>query len=486
MNIPELGVGIIYFPGFENVVASNPDLIQVIEIEPQNFWYRYKSGLDSFIYDAEKIRYLKSLNKPLLFHGVGYPIGGTIPPDPIHLPCLKKMMSELQPVWMSEHLSFNNLYIDQILYNTNFLLPPLQTEETIAYISKTIHSYASNFQIPFAFETGTNYLAPKKFELEDGYFVNQLAHQSGACILLDVHNILANHKNGRQPLFDYLNQLSLEKVIHIHVAGGFYFKEYYLDAHSSVSSNEVLEVLEKVVERLPNLKALTFEMVPDYLNFVSEESIRYQLEKMNAIWDKRGKKFKNQPPAVPLKKSIEQAPTMAEWEKQVGYLSLGRKIVSPTTLTEELEADKGFEVIRDLIEKFKGSAIVSSLKLTCRYIMLYYSVDELNSLLREFWSKDVPKLFASDNGIDFANFLLASEKIKGNDLLLDLIVYEKKSLLTLLDQIQREVEMSFNPTELIPFLADYKLPQALNRGNYIITLAPEEHFTENVNSVYHS
>ena len=486
MNIPELGVGIIYFPGFENVLASNPDLIQVIEIEPQNFWYRYKSGLDSFVYDTEKVRYLKSLDKPLLFHGVGYPIGGTVEPLPEHLPCLKKMMTELNPVWMSEHLSFNTIHIDGLPYNTNFLLPPLQTQEGIELISRSIASYAANFSIPFAFETGTNYLAPKSFELDDGYFVNQLALQSQAHILFDVHNLLANHKNGRQNIFDYLKQVSHEKIIHIHLAGGFYFKNYYLDAHSSVSSDEVLDVFEKIVQQLPNLKAVTFEMIPEYLNFVSEDAIRVQLEKMNTIWDKRGKKTKATTPQHQHKFPEAIPPTMREWEDAVALLALGKDIPLKTPLVSELENDKGFEIIRDLIEKFKGSLIVSSLKLSCRYIMVYYSVEELNKLLRDFWTTALPKLFASDNGIDFADYLLTCKELKNNDLLMDLISYEKKSIQTLLDQTQRNVEMTFNPTELIPFLAEYKLPESLNRGNYIITLLPEENYTENINTVFHS
>lgn len=486
MNIPELGVGIIYFPGFENVLASNPDLIQVIEIEPQNFWYRYKSGLDSFIYDVEKVRYLKSLNKPILFHGVGYPIGGTIPPDPIHLPCLQKMMTELQPVWMSEHLSFNSIIMDGALYNTNFLLPPLQTQEGIERISNTIKTYANNFQIPFAFETGTSYLSPKKFELDDGYFVNQLALRSESYILFDVHNVLANHKNGRQSIYDFLNQIAHEKIIHLHIAGGFYFKNYYLDAHSNVSSDEMLEVVQKVVEILPNLKAISFEMGADYLNFVPETAIRTQLEKMNKIWERRGKKLQKKSTTHSQKPVTTKAPTMEEWEQQVGRLALGRKIVPATSLTNELATDKGFDIIKDLIEKFKGSAVVSSLKLTCRYIMLQYGVDELNKLLRLYWSNDIPKLFASDNGIDFSDFLLKQKKIKNDDLLPDLIAYEKKSMLTLLDQTQREVEISFNPNELITSLADFKLPESLTRGNFIISIMPEEKYTENVNTVYHS
>ena len=59
-------------------------------------------------------------------------------------------------------------------------------------------------------------------------------------------------------------------------------------------------------------------------------------------------------------------------------------------------------------------------------------------------------------------------------------------MLTLLDQTQREVEISFNPNELITSLADFKLPESLTRGNFIISIMPEEKYTENVNTVYHS
>jgi uncharacterized protein (UPF0276 family) len=486
MNVPELGVGIIYFPGFENVLASNPDLIQVIEIEPQTFWYRYKSGLDSFVYDKEKINFLQGLNKPIIFHGVGYPIGGIIQPDANHLPCLKKMMKELHPVWMSEHLSFNTVVVNDVSYNTNFLLPPLQTTTAIETIASSIKSYARNFEIPFAFETGTNYLSPKKFELDDGDFIDQVALQSEAHILFDVHNILANQKNGRQPFFDYFKQISHEKIIQIHLAGGFYFKNYYLDAHSNVSSDEILDVFEKVVEQLPNLKAITFEMLPEYLNFIPEEAITTQLEKMNAIWERRGKKLTTQLQKKAIEPKTAMTPTMNEWEASLGLLAIGRELPDKTPLILELENDPGLGIIRDLVEKFKGSLVVSSLKLSCRYIMLYYSVDELNKLLRTFWNTSVPKLFASDNGIDFANYLLNCAELKSNDLLMDLISYEKQSLLTLLDQTQRNMDMSFNPTELIPFLAEYKLPESLARGNYIVTILPEEKYSENIRTVFHT
>lgn len=486
MKIAELGVGIIYFPGFEEVIESNPGLIQVVEIEPQTFWYRYQSGLDSFVYDKQATNYLKALNKPLIFHGVGFPVGGSIQPDPIHLPCLKSMIEELNPFWMSEHLSFNNIKIDNVTFNTNFLLPPLQTNESIAQISHCIKNYASHFSIPFAFETGVNYLSPKSFELPDGYFVNQIAKKSQSNILLDVHNLLANELNGRQKIEDFLKQLDLERVIHIHLAGGFYFDNYYLDAHSNVSSDEVFIVFEKVVEQLPNLKAITFEMVPDYLPFIQLDSIRIQLEKMNLIWEKKGKKLKLKQSLPEVNKSHPAAPNITEWENALGELAVNRAPNEITPLVIELNKDKGVSIIRQLIEKFRGSLVVSSLKLSCRYIILKHGVDTLNQFLYSFWQTSVPKLFASDNGLEFADFLLSDDQVKVNQVLYDLIIYEKSSLLTLLDQQTREVNICFNPTELIPYIANHQLPENLSIDNYILEILPEENYIENINTVFHS
>ena len=489
MDIPELGVGIIYFSGFKNILESNSELIQMIEIEPQTFWYRNSLELDSFVFNEREIDYLNSIDKPKIFHGVGYPIGGSLAPDEEHIPYLQKMMDTLNPTWFSEHLSFNNIKIENELYNTNFLLPPLQTEEGIELICKTIKKYAANFNLPFAFETGANYLSPYGFELEDGAFVNEIAERSDSYILLDIHNLLANQKNGRQTIKDFINQIDLERVLQIHLAGGFYFNGYYLDAHSNVSSKEVLDVFEDIVKMLPNLKAITFEMLPEYLTFVSENSIRKQLEKMNAVWDKRGTKIKLRKPK-PLEANSKniKTPTVMEWENTLGRLAIGKELINKNELFEILNKDKGVEIIKGLIDKFRSSLVVSSLKLSCRYLMLSHGLNGFEEILKDYWLNSKPLLFASDNGLQFANYLIYESTIgKEDELLKDLVTYEYSSLQTLIDDKQREIQISFNPNEIIPFLSNGKLPDKLSRGNYIITIEPDIGYKkENVKSVFHS
>lgn len=489
MNIPELGVGIIYFSGFENVIESNSNLIQVIEIEPQTFWFKNRFGLDSFVFNEREMNYLKSMEQPKLFHGVGYPIGGSLPLDQKHIPYLKKMMDSLNPVWLSEHLSFNNIEINGEIYNTNFLLPPLQTAEAVNVIAKNIKNYSANFDLPFSIETGTNYLSPNSFEMEDGKFINSIAEKSDAHILLDIHNLLANQKNGRQSIKDFIRQVDPERIVQIHLAGGFYFDDYYLDAHSNVSSDEVLGIFEEVVKTLPNLKAITFEMIPEYLSFVSAEAMTKQLERMNSVWDKRGSR--RQIPKPKLNKTLPThlgEPTMAEWEDTLGRLAIGKDVVNKNFLFNTFKEDKGVGIIEKLVRKFRSSLVVASLKMSCRYLMLSQGMDGFNQVLREYWLESKPLLFASDNGLQFAKYLMNESNLAKEDpIFRDLVFYEYNVLETLIDSKERDVEISFDPYQMIESLSNGQLPENLKIDKYIITVEPDEkNQDEAVKSVFHT
>ncbi len=489
IKAPELGVGIIYFSGFESVVESNSDLIDVLEIEPQTFWYKSKSEADSFSFDKTTAQYLRQQGKPILFHGVGFPVGGSVPPDPVHIPCLKAMMKELNPVWLSEHLSFNTVLLDNGYCNTNFLLPPLQTTEGIETACTSIAGYASRFPLPFAFETGVNYLSPMEFEIPDGKFVNSIAEKSGAHILLDLHNLLANQKNGRQKVADFIDQIDPQKVIQIHLAGGFYYDSYYLDAHSNVSGSEVLELFERVVLGLPALKAVTFEMLPDFLSFVPAKAIRVQLENMHRIWDKRGRSCKATPQSKAAQARSASVPSVHEWENTLGKMAIRYEVPRESTLANELEADKGLAIIRLLIEQFRRSLLVGSLKLTCRYLMLKYGMDFFNNVLGKYWAQSPPGLFASDNGLRFADFLLqpGPNALCSQDLLLkDLVRYEYHSLLTILDQQERQLQLSFDPRMMVEALGKAQLPDDQGEKCYITTITPSGGDMDSLHTVFHS
>ena len=134
-------------------------------------------------------------------------------------------------------------------------------DAAVAHVA-TYHAAAT---LPFLIETGLNFLRSRPGELSDGTFIASVADGSDCGILLDLHNLLANERNGREPVSDVLSDLPLERVLEVHVAGGFEFDGYYLDAHVGGPDRESLMLLADVLPCLPNVRAVTFEAVPESL-----------------------------------------------------------------------------------------------------------------------------------------------------------------------------------------------------------------------------
>ena len=141
-----------------------------------------------------------------------------------------------------------------------------------------------------------------------------------------------------------------------------------------------------------------------------------------------------------------------------------------------MREDNAVNVIRQLSEQFKNGSIYDSLRFTCRYIQLNFGNDKLEEIFREFWTTSTVNFFPSDNGLDFADFLLRKSEIIEDRFFADLVRYEKNMLLTLLDGKARKMTLSFQPAEVIIPLADFQLPAGVQKGNYKITIKPDNIF----------
>ncbi len=473
-NIPQLGIGIVYHSGIDEIIENNIDLIDIIELEPQTIWYKGSIRDNDFKYDTAIVERLKSFSKPLIFHGVGFPVGGTIPPDPIQIPLLKELMNELKPYWMSEHLSFNTVVDrEDKIFNTNLLLPPRQTKNGIFYAVRSISSMKNDIEIPFAFETGVNYLKPFPDELPDGEFIKQIAEDADCFILLDLHNIYTNELNGRQSAEKFLDQIPLERVIEIHIAGGFFHKGYYLDAHSGLSSDALLELTEETVCRCPNLKALIFEMLPEYSTTISMNEIRQQFNTMRKIWQKRRieleKSFKDM--TFSSNKTGEVINDSKEWEFALGHLVVGRD--PGNKLSEILISDPGIQIFRELLYHFRASIIVTTLKLSTRLLRLSLGEIIFENLIKKFMDEYYPEDFPFVVAEQFSQFIRnQSLDVK---YLNDILIYEETTIKVTSDKIPRTVHFNYNPLPLLKALSMTKLPaEALDGFNVEIEITPDE------------
>jgi len=285
-DLPELGVGIVYWPELFEKLNLAWEHIGVLEIEPQAFWLHDDASDSAYVLDRHAIEHLGGFPQPKIVHGVGFPVGGTVPTTIAELGTFAESIRTLDAVWASEHLSFNRVRDGSRVRDLGFLLPPLQSPASVSTCVANITQVQEALPVPFAVETGVNYLRALPGELADGRFFASVADASDCGLLLDVHNLWTNQRNGRQPVLDVVAELPLERVIEMHLAGGQEFDGYWVDAHSGLVPRDVMDLARQIVPRLPNLKAIIYEVMPEYVKDrgITASDLREQLEQLHELW----------------------------------------------------------------------------------------------------------------------------------------------------------------------------------------------------------
>lgn len=448
---PPLGVGMMYFPALEPFYARCGGLLQVLEIEPQTLWLRAREqdeekeeGAGKHRLDERAFAALARWPQHKLVHGVGMPLAATVPPDPRQQAPWQDTLARLRPPWASEHLAFQRVpgggdELDGAPVradedpgeHSGFLLPALQCEESVALAARRIGALRALSGRPVAFENSPNYLRRQSGELPDGEYYARVAQAADCGILLDLHNLWCNERNGRQSMDEVMRSLPLERVWEIHLAGGELLGDYWLDAHSGLVPPPVMDFCQAWLPRLPNLGAMIFEVMPDYVQArgLSDDQLAAQLEAMQVLW--RGRGVAGLPPqprpsrqaprstALPPSPSppplhetagaLDSAPRAAlsavHWERALGALANGRD--PPPGTAPGLAQDPGVAVLRRLVESFRAGTLAEGLTLSWRLLLLTLGEAATLALMARFWRAQWPQPFATDELQAFADFLRA-------------------------------------------------------------------------------
>lgn len=467
-DLPELGVGLIYSPGLEPLLEAHPELVDVLEIEPQTTWIETGSGAEPYLVRDDVLAHLCDLPGRKLVHSVGTPVGGSVRANAAQLPLLRETVQALGSPWTSEHLSFN-LTAD---FFTGFFLPPRQTEAGIELYVDAICALRDELGVPLAIETGVNYLRPRDDEIGDGEFMARVAEAADCGILLDLHNIYSNALNGRQPVQRFLSALPLDRVWELHLAGGFDVEGFWIDAHSGAIPEPLHEICVDVVPALPRLKAIVFELFSSYLPYFGLQATCAQLERVHELWALRRPRAQPVPrddrPAAPVvTTSAASAIAPCEWETALGSIVIGREPSSD--LERELVDDPGTRLVASMVNEFRGSMVVGVYRLTSRLLMLALGPDIFRGLLEGFWATRPPEQFGGTEADAFADYLV------GRGLRLPqfeaILAFERAALHTLRDGEPRVVPFSVPPLPMLRALADgVLLEEPGEPGEYEIEL----------------
>jgi uncharacterized protein (UPF0276 family) len=460
---PGLGVGLVYWPTLAPLFADGADVVDVLELEPQSLWRKVsQAGTWRYEQDDRLLGQVRALPQPKLIHGVGQPVGGTVP-DPVeHLALLRRTVRDMRPAWVSEHLSFNRVTGPHGAEQTGFLLPPRQSAAGVRVATANIDAFRAALNCPVAFETGTNYLRPREDEMPDGEFFGAVCAGADCGILLDLHNLWCNERNGRATIADVVGRLPLERVWEVHVAGGTVLAGYALDAHSGRVHPDLLDVLAGLLPRLPSLGALIFEILPDHLPATGLDEVARQLDQLRAVWTARpARRAELTVPARPscARPGPDDEAEVAAWE---GAVTAAIRGGAPDGRFGDLRADPGVPLYRELIGEFRRAAVMRCLGYTMTAMLLGLGGRQTRELLETCFRRQPPDVFAAVEADQVARFLESRPDVIGRiPHLAELLAFEHAVLRAALYGEATDVEWTADPAAIFAALGARRLPDGL-------------------------
>lgn len=486
MKPPALGVGAVYIPGLEPLFESRDGLVQVLELEPQALWRYFPERSQPYVNQPALLERLSAMPQRKIVHGVGFPVGGARAPDPRHLPTFCEAVEAIEAAWASEHLVFNQaLGRNGRMQQTGFFLPPLPTPAGVEAAVRSIRAVAGAIDVPFAVETPANYLKPIPGQMSDGAFTAAVVDAADCGIVLDLHNIWANERNGRQSVESFLSQIPLDRVWEIHLAGGLKYGDFWLDAHSGDIPKPVLEWTRRLVPYLPNLGAIIFEVLPAYLPSFGLDGVRRAIGQMNEVWANRTTRSE---PAVSPSPPSDEVTTLwrdvsaVDWEDALADAILSAEPAA-TPLGAQLADDPAVTLIRDLNRKFRMSAVVVNLRFTIRLLLLSMATEDFDRLVIDYCSQVPPQRFGGAESRNFADYV---QTLRLDIAFLDEVLrYEVTAMDVIADGHARVVPFSADPDKILEALANGRLPDALTPANYEAEIVPPTALSFEVPSMFH-
>ena len=454
-HLPELGVGITFAPEIEPLLEARPELFDVLEFEPQTSWVEVPGESAAYRPDERTLARLVDYPMRKLVHSVGTPVGGTVRPDPGQLALLRAAIEKLESPWASDHLSFNSTPE----FRTGFFLPPRQTPEGVAVACTSVRDLQMGLGVPVAVETGVNYLQRRSDEMPDGQFVGSVVRSADCGLLLDLHNIFANALNGRQTVAEFLAEIPLERVWEIHLAGGMELDGFWVDAHSGAIPDPLFEASRIIISRLPNLKAIIFEIFPSFVETAGADVIYGQMERLRELWSLRGTAVGEPLPVRPHRletpTSLDEGPSPAMWERALGNLVIGRA-PDAETLSRELASDRGVPLVAAMIREFRASMLVRVLPMSMRLLLLTLGTDAVRALMGDCWAQVPPQGYASAEVEAFAGYLAARRM--DIPYLEKVLAFERANAASLVDGKRRVVRFDFDPVPVFEAISRGILP----------------------------
>lgn len=285
-SMRSIGRGILFNGTLQPFLARHAHALDFVSVIPERFWQDHgRAGNPRFTPLPDEVATLDWLASrfPLVAHGIGLSIGSASTFDVEHVAQLAQWHRRYAFQWIGEHLSAVRVHTDSTEdHHAGLTLPLPWDEDVLDMLCERVERVQEILGTALTLENGVVHTPVPDTEMTEPEFLNALCARTGCGILLDLHNLHVNAVNLGVDPGRFLEDLDLDKVGEIHIAGGNELYGAYLDSHAGPAATQVWPLLDAVVSRCPHLAGVTFEFHESYYPSLGEAGVLGELEHLRA------------------------------------------------------------------------------------------------------------------------------------------------------------------------------------------------------------
>ena len=237
-----LGTGIGWRPEIAAEIAELPG-IDWVEVVAENICADHL---------PPALEELRARGTTVVPHGVSLGLGGADRPDPDRLAALAERARTLGAPLVTEHLAFvraGGSLTASPRMEAGHLLPVPRTRDALDVLCENVRIAQAALPVPLALENIAALVNWPGEEMSEGRFLSELVERTGVRLLIDVANLHTNHVNRGEDPATALDELPLDALAYVHVAGGVERDGVWHDSHAHPVTRPVLDVLAELCAR---------------------------------------------------------------------------------------------------------------------------------------------------------------------------------------------------------------------------------------------
>ena len=289
-DAPRLGVGIMANLAIAPFIGT-PGAVDYLAVTPDMFWIDHgpDGGQEGrrFTDIPSWVAMLEASGLPMVSHHIGLSIASAISTDRAYVAQMAAWARRWGAHWLSEHLAFVAIAEGHGASAAGLALTGPFDRDVLELAVERARYVIERTKAPFLLENSPYYVTFDDGDMTEAEFLNRFCAESGAGLLLDLHNLYCNTVNFGFSGHRFLDELDLAAVVEVHIANGSELGGMYADSHSGVPPEPVWDLLEDLVERAPNLRGITFEFHDSYLPQIGFDGVAEVIARARRAWEAR-------------------------------------------------------------------------------------------------------------------------------------------------------------------------------------------------------